>query len=137
MILSHELNPHPTYTWLVNFILQIYIASTMNSFSHHCIITTTSSSLYQLGYQFAQALSRVEVLRIIDYLQTNAFPTWWWWSKRGPLTFYKGKPLREATSEVVRETAGQTRLGLTLGTSTSTSTRLSWRQSYIAADVLQ
>ena len=46
--------------------------------------------------------------------------------------FYKRKPLRGATSEVVKETAGWMRPGLTLGTSTLASTRPSWRQSYIA-----
>ena len=35
-------------------------------------------------------------------------------------------------SEVIKETAGWTRPGLTLGTSTPASTRPSWQQSYIA-----
>ena len=35
-------------------------------------------------------------------------------------------------SEVIKETAGWTRPGLTLGISTPAFARLSWRQSYIA-----
>ena len=55
-------------------------------------------------------------------LADQRFSSWWWWSERDFLTFYKRKPLRGATSEVVRETAGQMRLSLTLETSTSNST---------------
>ena len=55
-------------------------------------------------------------------LADQRLSSWWWWSEGEFLTFYKGKPLRGATSEVVRETAGRTRPGLTLGTSTSAST---------------
>ena len=73
---------------------------------------TLLSSLHQLGYnllnQSALALLGEEVLRVIepspikqeclstsslkDYLQINAFPIWWWWSKRGYLKLYKEKP---------------------------------------------
>ena len=73
---------------------------------------TLFSSLHQLGYNFfnqsALVLFKKEVLRVIeplqikqeclsrsslkDYLQINAFPIWWWWSKRGYLELYKEKP---------------------------------------------
>ena len=38
------------------------------------IVVTISSLLYQLGHQSTLALFRAEVLRVVDYLQTNAFP---------------------------------------------------------------
>ena len=54
--------------------LSIFTASAMNSFLHRRIVATTSSLLYQLGHQSALALSGAEVLRVADYLQTNAVP---------------------------------------------------------------
>ena len=41
------------------------------------------------------------------------------------------KIIRGVPSEVVRETAGWTRPGLTLGTTTPASTKLLWRRNYI------
>ena len=70
----HVILPHPAYTWLINFIFQSYTASAINSFSHRCIVATTSSSLYQLGHQSALAFSGAKILHVVDYLQTNAFP---------------------------------------------------------------
>ena len=106
----------------------------------------TLSLLYWLGYKSVLALSGAEVLRVAcepnkqfaliagsqRLLRDQRLSSWRWWSKGHFLTFYKGKLLKGATSEVVRETAGRTRHGLTLGTSISASTRPSWRQSYIA-----
>ena len=46
----------------------------MNSSSYRRIVITTLSLLYRLGHQSAQAFFKAEVLRVADYLQTNAFP---------------------------------------------------------------
>ena len=85
---------------------------------------------------------RLEVLRILqklkyklskkDYLQINAFPDLVVVEREEYPHALQRKATGGATSEVVRETAGWTRPGLTLGTSTPASTRPSWRQSYIA-----
>ena len=72
VILSRELissGLHMTY----QLHPSIYIISALNSSLHRRIVATTSSPLYRLGHRSALALSRVEVLRITDYLQTNAF----------------------------------------------------------------
>ena len=90
---------------------------------------------------------RIEVLRVLrkleyklsrkDYLQTNAFPNLVVVEQEKYPHALQRKATGGAMSKVVRETASWTRPGLTLGTLTSASTRPSWRQSYIAADVLR
>ena len=85
---------------------------------------------------------RLEVLRILrkleykfsrkDYLQINAFPDLVVVEREEYPHTLQRKATGGATSEVVRETAGWTRLGLTFRTSTLASTRPSWQQSYIA-----
>ena len=94
----------------------------MNSSSHHCIVATTSSLLYQLGHQSALAFSGVEVLCKADYLQTNAFPDLVVVEQKECPRALQRKATREVTSKVVRKTAGQTRPGLTFGMSTSVLT---------------
>ena len=96
--------------------LLIFTAFTINSSSYRRIVATTSSPLYRLGHQSALALSRVEVLHVTDYLQINAFLDLVVVEREEcPYTLQR-KAIRGATSKVVRETAGRTRLGLTLGT---------------------
>ena len=101
----------------------------------------------ELGYQSTLALSGAEVLCVLrnlgyklsrkDYFQINAFLDLVVVEQEEYPHTLQIKATRGTTSKVVRETAGRTWPGLTLGTSTSASTRLSWRQSYIVADVLQ
>ena len=102
--------------------LSIFTASAINSSSHRCIVATTSSSLYRLGHQSVLAPFKAKVLRVANYLQTNAFPNlvvveW----EKCPHALQK-IATRRGTSKVVKEMAGQTQPGLTLGTSTSAST---------------
>ena len=78
--------------------------------------------LKKLGYQPTLALSGAEVIRVADYLQTNAFPNLVVVEREEYPHALQRKATRGATSKVVRETAGRTRPGLTLGTSTSAST---------------
>ena len=99
-----------------------FTTSAINSSSHRRIVTTTSSPSYRLGHQSALAPSGAEVLRVADYLQTNAFPDLVVVEREEYPHALQRKATRGATSKVVRETAGQTRPGLTLGTSTSAST---------------
>ena len=76
---------------------------------------------------------RLEVLRVLrkleyklsrkDYLQINAFPDLVVVEQEEYPHALQRKATGGATSEVVRETAGWTRPGLTLGTSTPASTR--------------
>ena len=70
VVLSRELNPRPTR----GLSTSTFTASAMNSSSHRRIVATTSSPSYRLGHQSALAPSGTEVLRVADYLQTNAFP---------------------------------------------------------------
>ena len=121
LILSRELiSPglHITY----QFHPSIYIVSAMNSFSHCCIITITSSPSYQFGYQIVLALFETEVLRIVDYLQTNAFPDLVVVEQEEYPHALQKKTIKRAMSKVIREMAGRTRLGLTFVMSTSAST---------------
>ena len=99
-----------------------FTASAMNSSSDRRIVATTSSPSYRLGYQSALAPSRVEVLRVADYLQTNAFPDLVVVGREEYPHALQRKATRGVTSKVVRGTAGRMRPGLTLGTSTSAST---------------
>ena len=115
---SHELHiilPRNLTTWsyrkFINFTLHFFIASAMNSSSHHLIVATTSSLLYQLGHQSALAFSGAEVLHVAcepnkqfvlilglrekTTCRPTPFRIWWWWSKRSILMLYKGKPLEE------------------------------------------
>ena len=94
----------------------------MNSSSHRRIVATTSSPSYRLGHQSALALSGAEVLRVADYLQTNAFLDLVVVEREECPHALQKKATRGATNKVVRETAGRTRSGFTLGTSTSAST---------------
>ena len=94
----------------------------MDSSSHHRIVATTSSPLYRLGHQSALALSGAEVLRIIDYLQTNAYPNLVVVEQEECFCTLQRKATRGATSKMVRETAGRTLPGLTLEMSISAST---------------
>ena len=85
---------------------------------------------------------RLEVLHVLqkleykllrkDYLQINTFPDLVVVERERYLHVLYKKAIREATSEVVRETASWTRPGLTLRMSTQAFTRLFWWQSYIA-----
>ena len=111
-----------SYTWLINFTLHFFIASAMNFYLHRRIIATTPSVLYRLGHQSALALSGAKVLRIADYLHTNAFPDLVVVGQEECPCALPKKATRGATSKMVRQTAGQTRPGLTLGTSTLAST---------------
>ena len=93
---------------------------------YHLIVNLNSSLLYQLGYQLALALFRIEALRVAYYLQTNAFPNLVKVKQEKYLYVLQKKATRETTSEVVKETAGRTRPSLTLETSTSAFTRSFW-----------
>ena len=120
VVLSCELNPRPT-----------------------CSLTTSSFNLQRLCYELFFTPSH-RCYKLISFVPTwppistssfwnkslircrlladQRFFSWWWWSEGDFLTFYKGKSLRGAISEVVRETTGRTQLGLTLGTSALAST---------------
>ena len=100
----------------------ILTASAMNSSLYRQIVTTTLSLLYRLGHQLALALSRAEVLRVTDYLQTNVFSDLVVVEREECPRALQRKAIKGATSKVVRETASRMWLGLTLGTSTSAST---------------
>ena len=89
---------------------------------HSCTDSDTTS------YTSALAFSRAEVLRIAYEpsrtssckitCRSTPFQIWWWGNPHA----LQRKATGGGTSEVVRETAGWTRPGLTLGTSTSAST---------------
>ena len=73
MIQSRKFNHHPSCTELVSFIFSssnlpylnlIFLTTTRSSFLYCFIFVTTSSPLYQLGYQLALAPFREKVLRI-------------------------------------------------------------------------
>ena len=107
VILLHNLTLpglHMTY----QLYLSIYTASTMNFSLHHCIIVITLSLLYQLGHQSTLALSGSEVLRVVDYLQTNIFPDLVMVEQKEYSHALQKKTIREVMSKVVREIAGRT-----------------------------
>ena len=120
MILSRKLNPRPIHD-----------------------LSTSSFNLHRLRFElfFTPLHRRYKLISFVPtwpsistssfwsrspthcgLLVDQRFSSWWWWSEGDILMFYKGKLLRGATSEVIRETAGRTRPGLTLRTSTSAST---------------
>ena len=67
-----------------------------------------------------------------DYLHIHAFPDLVVVEQEEYPHALQRKATEGVTTEVVRETAGWTRPGLTHGTSTPAFTRPSWQQSYIA-----
>ena len=102
---------------------------------HLVINTLISTKLFLEKKSYILLMSRRRSSRMLKHklikitCRSTPFPIWWWWSERGVLTLYKGKPLEEPRW-AVRETAGWMRPGLTLGTSTSASTAFSvWRKS--------
>ena len=107
--------------WLINFIFQIYTTFAMNSFSPRRIIATISLLLYRLGQQPALALFGEKILRVADYLQTNAFPDLVVMEQEEYPHALQKKATGGATSKVVREMASQMRPSLTFGTSTLAS----------------
>ena len=117
--------------WLIKFIRLsqnliflklIFLATAIGSFSYRRIVATTLSPLYQLGHQSTLALSRVEILHVADYLQTNAFPDLVVMKQEEYPHALQKKVIRKATSKVVRETASRMQPGLTLRTLTLAST---------------
>ena len=78
----------------------------MNFSLYRCIVGTTSSSSYRHGHQLVLAFSGAEVLRIADYLQTNAFPDLVVVEQKKCPRALQRKATRGVTSKVVRETAG-------------------------------
>ena len=120
MILSRELNRQPTRNLsTLSFNLHRLCYELFFTPSHHCYnLISLVPTWPPISTSFFW--SRSSTCRRL--LADQRLSSWWWWSKRSFLTFYKGKSLRGATSEVVKETAGRTRLGLTLETTTSAST---------------
>ena len=98
-----------------------FTASAMNSSLHRRIVATTLSLSYRLGHQSALAPSGAKVLRVADYLQTNAFPDLVIVGQEEYPHVLQRKAIRKVTSKVVRGTVGWTRPTLTLGTPTSAS----------------
>ena len=113
----------------------IFLAIAMSSSSYRHIVATNSSPLYRLGHQSALGLLGAEVLYVAcepkqfalvvgsqrllaDQRLSNLVVVE---QKKFPHVLQR-KAIRGATSEVIRETAGRTRSGLTFGTSTSAST---------------
>ena len=86
--------------------LSIFIASIINFSSHCCIVATTLSLSYWLGHQLVLALFGVEVPRVVDYLQTNVFLDLVVVEQEECPHALQKKATREATSKVIRETAG-------------------------------
>ena len=120
VLLSHKLNLQPTqdlFTLSFNpHRLRYELFFTPLHHRYNLI------SLIPTWQQSTLALSRIEVLRVADYLQTNAFPDLVVVGQEECPCPLQKKATRGAMSKVVRETAGQTWPGLTLEISTSAST---------------
>ena len=104
-------------------------------YEHLVVDTLISTKLFLEKKSYVSLMSRRRSSRMLEHklikitCRSTPFPIWWWWSERGVLTLYKGKPLEEPRW-AVRETAGWTRPGLTLGTSTSAFTAFPiWQRS--------
>ena len=120
MILSRKLNLWPTRDLSTLSFNLHHLRYELFFIPLHCCYNLISLVPTQPPISTSSFQSRSPTRRKL--LADQHLSSWQGWSEGDFLTFYKGKPLRRATSEVVRETAGRTRLGLTFGTSTSVST---------------